>query len=103
MTIILQRKIQQRKLPPLPPLIQLTWKLDVQALQKHFEEAKKNDILDANVKDEKQRTPLMWLASDYSSSNIVIVHNINISGKMVSICHMLIDVRLIHMQQIFMA
>ena len=48
--------------------------------------------LDANVKDEKQRTPLMWLASDYSSSK----HRDGtqyqyISGKMVSICHMLID------------
>jgi len=89
---IAEEDSSSRKLPPLPPLIQLTRKLDVQALQKHFEEAKKNDILDANVKDEKQRTPLMWLASDYSSSK----HRDGtqyqyISGKMVSICHMLID------------
>ena len=75
----------------------------MQALQKHFEEAKKNDILGTNVKDEKQRTPLMWLTLIIHLRNIVMVHNINIYLEKWFLCHMLIDVGLIHMQQIFMA
>lgn len=83
----------EKILPSLPHLIQITRKLDIEAIHKHFEESKEKDgMINPDVKDEKQRTPLMWLASDYISPKHRAGSQYQyISGKMVSICHMLIE------------
>eukprot|EP00944_MAST-04C_sp_MAST-4C-sp1_P006368 g6368.t1 len=76
--------------PPLPQLIQHVRRLDIDAVARHFEDTVGD--ADPDVHDEKHRTALMWLASDYKSQR----HREGsqhdyISAKMVSICHLLIS------------
>ena len=77
-------------LPPLPELIQHVRKLDNDAIAKHFQDSEGDADPDAH--DEKHRTALMWLASDYKSQRHREGSQYDyISGKMVSICHLLIS------------
>lgn len=77
-------------IPPFPELIQLVRKLDMVAITTYLEAG------DVNVKDEKGRTALMWLASDYQSVRHRVHGNEGqqqtdyIAGKLVAICHRLL-------------
>ena len=74
--------------PEVPGTIKLVRRLDVEGIAHHLQD-NKDAVHDM---DEKGRTALMWLASDYTSAKHRSGEQFEyLSGKIVAICHVLLD------------